>query len=930
MRDLLVTMTTMRGDGLKPSDAELTFAEGAQATTSDVSPAGPHVRGDASPVSLTWRQHVAVMLWPLLCFIAILTIWGVTQSKISDEEQALTERVHAEAQARAKAYANHVSRSIEQADQVSRAIRYAWSFSGRDLQLAEQTQRGLVPNTDRLHAAVFDRKGDMVTSTVGKPMGINVSGQEWFQAQQRQADDRLTIGGPVLSPLVNKRVVVFSRRVEGPEHEFDGVVAVALDVSSFASLDDEGIVSGNAFVSVLRKDGTTLAINDGSNSQNMYSAFVVPPEFSSVDGVQRMPASDFIDQTERIVAWHRVADQSLISVAGLSVKSSLVSHEAIARDYFGFAVAGSLGCMLAAVCGTLYFYRATHRRRVEDEVTSAFRLATDNAHEGLYIVQALYNHEGTVIDFTYVDCNESGAALYGQTKDTFIGTRLSKLYGGDYFKTAMDLFQRTLEHGFHEDQVRVSPDSAVRATWINRRLVRYGEGLAITLRDISHAKQQEQDLSWLANSDALTTLPNRHWLMHYLPEALERARQSGRNLALLFVDLDDFKNINDTLGHAAGDKLLQASALRLKSIMRPHDNVVRLGGDEFTVILEDLDSERMVSRVADRLIQALMEPFDLSDGSTHSIRASVGISLFPQDGDSVETLLKHADVAMYAAKAAGKGRYEYYQPRLSANLMDRLSREQALRRAIDKDEFLLHYQPRVDTFSGEIRSMEALVRWMNPEKGMIPPNDFIPLAEETGLILKLGQLVIDKVCAQLAEWQAQGLPVVPVSINVSPRQFSESSVDRQLADAVNRHQLDHSLIEVELTESCMMGEEVSVNAQLAAIEALGIKLLVDDFGTGYSCLSQLQRLEVDALKVDRAFTARLCASREGEALFMAILSMAHVLGLSVVAEGVETVEELRVLQALSCNEVQGYFISRPVPAANVPALLEKRFLFPTL
>jgi EAL domain-containing protein (putative c-di-GMP-specific phosphodiesterase class I) len=257
----------------------------------------------------------------------------------------------------------------------------------------------------------------------------------------------------------------------------------------------------------------------------------------------------------------------------------------------------------------------------------------------------------------------------------------------------------------------------------------------------------------------------------------------------------------------------------------------------------------------------------------------------------------------------------------------RLDREQALRKAIELDQFVLYYQPRVDTFSGQLRSMEALVRWLHPESGMVAPQHFIPMAEDTGLIVPLGELVIRKACAQLAQWKAQQLPVVPVSINVSARQFGQGNLSALFAACMAEHAIDASLIEIEITESCMMGEDHTVTEELAALEALGLKLLVDDFGTGYSSLSQLQRLDLDVLKVDRAFTAQLCNGKEGEALFMAILSMAHVLGMAVVAEGVETADQLRVLQALSCNEVQGYYISPPVPAEQIPALMAKRFLF---
>jgi diguanylate cyclase (GGDEF)-like protein len=458
--------------------------------------------------------------------------------------------------------------------------------------------------------------------------------------------------------------------------------------------------------------------------------------------------------------------------------------------------------------------------------------------------------------------------------------------------------------------------------------VRSGDGLAVTLRDISDMKAQEEALSRLANADAVTALPNRHWLINHLPEALAAARNGNAVLALLFVDLDDFKNINDTLGHAAGDELLQAVAACLRSVLRPQDNVVRLGGDEFTIILEHVDSRAEVSRVADRIMASLAAPFLLSGGSSHLMHASIGISLFPQDGDDGQTLLKHADIAMYAAKTSGKGRYEFYQPQLSENLVLRLDREQALRKAIERDEFVLYYQPRVDTFSGRLRSMEALVRWRHPERGLVPPLEFIRMAEDTGLIVPLGELVIRKACAQLAQWQAQRLPLVPVSINVSARQFSHGNLAALFASCMAAQALAPSLIEIEITESCMMAEDQTVTEQLAALEALGLKLLVDDFGTGYSSLSQLQRLDLDVLKVDRAFTAQLCNGREGEALFMAILSMAHVLGMGVVAEGVETVEQLRVLQALSCNEVQGYFISPPVPPEEVPALMHKKFLLP--
>jgi diguanylate cyclase (GGDEF)-like protein len=441
------------------------------------------------------------------------------------------------------------------------------------------------------------------------------------------------------------------------------------------------------------------------------------------------------------------------------------------------------------------------------------------------------------------------------------------------------------------------------------------------VRDISDARAHAEQLSRMANEDALTTLHNRHWLIQTMPQMLARARASGDMLALLFFDLDDFKNINNTLGHAAGDQLLRMTALRLRAALRPGDHGVRLGGDEFTVILEQISSAEQVEAITARVVDALATPFVLADGSRHAVHASIGISMYPADGEDAETLIKHADIAMYAVKASGKGHFRFYHADLSASLVHRLALEQALREAIAGDQFVVHYQPRVDTFTGALRSMEALVRWRHPQRGLVPPLEFIPVAESMGLILALGEQVADKVCAQLGAWQRQGLPPMPVSINVSAQQFNQGDVAAMLADCMARHQIDAVLLEVELTESCMLATDRPVAEQLAAIKALGVRLLVDDFGTGYSSLSQLQQLDLDVLKVDRAFTSQLSAGAQGVAFFRAIVSMAHVLDMSVVAEGVETEEELRLLRELACDEVQGYYISRPLPADAMVALM---------
>jgi EAL domain-containing protein (putative c-di-GMP-specific phosphodiesterase class I) len=300
--------------------------------------------------------------------------------------------------------------------------------------------------------------------------------------------------------------------------------------------------------------------------------------------------------------------------------------------------------------------------------------------------------------------------------------------------------------------------------------------------------------------------------------------------------------------------------------------------------------------------------------------------MYPRDGADAETLVRHSDIAMYVGKNDGKGQYRFFDPSLSTTLNSRARLKQHILEALEGDQFVLHYQPRVDARSGELLSMEALVRWHHPTLGIVAPGDFIPLAESTGLIVRIGEAVIDKACAQLAAWREAGVALVPVSINVSPKQFLRGGVQRQLRAAMARHRVPASLIEVEITESAMMGDQDDILAELAALRALGVKLHVDDFGTGYSSLSQLQRLKMDVLKVDRAFTNELARSKEGKVFFQAIVSMAHALGMSVVAEGVETAEQLAILRGLDCNEVQGYFIARPMPAHEMALLMTQRYL----
>jgi diguanylate cyclase (GGDEF)-like protein len=478
----------------------------------------------------------------------------------------------------------------------------------------------------------------------------------------------------------------------------------------------------------------------------------------------------------------------------------------------------------------------------------------------------------------------------------------------------MKLLRAAMQTGYYEGDLK-RPHDNFPAQWVHIKLLRHGRHLAVSARDVSAEKNHLEELTRRSFEDQLTKLPNRHWMESHLPRALERAAAAGTMLALLFIDLDGFKSVNDTMGHAAGDEVLRDAARRLAEAIRPHDCIVRFGGDEFIVILEGLRREYEAADISERILQAFQQHFYLPHGE-QSIGASIGISVFPHDGKDARTLLRNADIAMYSTKVFGRGSYRFYDEKFYESLCTRFARIKDLRHAIKHDEFVMVYQPRVDLSAGMTSSMEALVRWKHPTKGIIPPAEFIPLAEETGLILHLGELVIDHVCAQLASWAKNQEQLVPVSINVSPRQFNQSDIAATLSSAMARHQVAPHLIEVELTESSVMNDGVDAVAAIQNIQRMGVKVFVDDFGTGYSSLSQLQRLRFDGIKVDQSFIRQLGKTEEGTAIAHAIITMAHALSMPVVCEGVETSEQVTILRALRCEEIQGYWVSKPLPASE--------------
>jgi len=448
-----------------------------------------------------------------------------------------------------------------------------------------------------------------------------------------------------------------------------------------------------------------------------------------------------------------------------------------------------------------------------------------------------------------------------------------------------------------------------------------------TSRDITERKETERQLKFLAHHDILTDLPNRTLFLDRLKQALAGARWHDRAVAVLFMDVDRFKNINDTLGHESGDELLRELSGRLRRSLRDRDTIARFGGDEFVILLDDVAQISDVDKLVKKIHDSLEEPFTIK-GSEFHITASIGISLYPTDGEDSSTLLRNADLAMYRAKDDWRNSYEFYSADMTTRAFERMTLENSLRQALEKEEFLVYYQPQVEIHTGMIIGVEALLRWQHPQRGLVAPDNFIPLLEDTGLIHPVGEWVLRTACQQGAEWHRQGFSSLRMAVNLSSRQFSSSDLVEKIKEILESCEFSADYLELEITESLLMSHAGKEQQVFEELSALGARLSIDDFGTGYSSLSYLRRFSIDTLKIDRSFVIDIPGDPDDSAITEAIVKLGQSLRLDLVAEGVETKEQLAFLESIGCGQVQGYLFSRPLPADEISRLFKRQPLKP--
>ncbi len=642
-----------------------------------------------------------------------------------------------------------------------------------------------------------------------------------------------------------------------------------------------------------------LMVSEGQEGVVEHNDYRNVPTLSYVKKVENTPwfLVAKVDKAEIYAPVHRLARQIALLVVFFVAAAGLIA-------YYWWRQQRAL------------FFASHYQAQLDKQLLEQrFHSVTKHANDIILLV----NQDGLI-----VDANHRALEAFGYSYQQIMELKISDLRLVEDREQSQEQRRQLEKQGallFEAQFLR--QDGSTFPAEVSARLIEldghtYFQGI---LRDITERKRAEEQIMFLAHHDCLTGLPNRNLLQDRLRQNLARARRNGSKCAILFLDFDRFKNINDSLGHSVGDGVLKEVAVRLQSCLREGDTVARVGGDEFVILLSDLEDPRPAVSVAQKITALGTQPYEV-EGQKFRLTISIGICMFPEDGGDFESLLKNADSAMYHAKNAGRNTFSFYTDDMNAKTLEVLNLERDLQNALENNDFTLHYQPQIDLASGSITGVEALLRWTHPVHGEMSPAVFIPIAEEHGLITAIGNWVLETACKQSVEWQEQGLPPIRMAVNISALQLHHIDFYEWLSNTLGRTGMNPELLELELTESAVMQDEKTAQILLQQLKALGVQLAIDDFGTGYSSLSHLKRFPIDKLKIDRSFIKDLPLDTEDGAITQAIIGVGRSLKQKVIAEGVETIEQQNFLRQEGCDEMQGFYFSRPVPADQLALLLK--------
>jgi diguanylate cyclase (GGDEF)-like protein len=879
------------------------------------------------------RRHTALARWlgrglethialPLFALLLVAALWAAALHMVRAEERAAHKAAQDATRELVDTYEAQMARSLSAIDQTLRVLQYAVQMNGPNEALGAMSTKGLLPPGLVFQVAIIGDNGRVLASNPGARPGRDVSRASWFAWHRERDSD-----SPFVSTTIGSTEphVVFSRRINNSDGLFAGVATVAVDPAYFTSSYERSRQGDRGLLGVAGTDGILRAVRIGEQVSwgqrlDVDKADSVVLQASRIDGELRYTST------------RPMNGFPLVALVGLSEPEQMAEFRAQRRAWMLGASAGTALLLFVVTLVSAWSWQLAKARRRERLAQETYAAASEASPDAFFVLRTVRSPDGGVSDFLIETTNSRAEQLTGLPKARMEGKRMSVL-----LPTYLGL-------GIFEDLSAVAISGVAREAewlahmlpsedrWLHRQVVPVESGVVAIVRDITERKLAEQRIRHLAHHDDLTGLPNRSLLRDRLGQAIRDAERKGNAVGLAFIDLDGFKLVNDGLGHNAGDELLKVVGARMGACLRRNDTLARFGGDEFVILLPELSGDPMaITPLLEKVRQAVTEPVEV-EGQEVQVSCSMGVVLYPRDGDDANTLMMNADAAMYRAKE-NKNSFQFYASEMNASVEEKLVLLEGMRSALDACtgtsghvcgagcQFQLLYQPKVDLRTGRLFGVEALIRWNHPEQGMISPLRFIGLAEESGLIVPLGEWVVRTACAQGVAWRQAGLPPVSISVNVSARQFEEKRLVERIDEALRDTGLPPGALEVEVTESSIMRDLTRSVEKMRELKSMGVSLSIDDFGTGYSSLSSLKSFPISRLKIDKSFVSDLADSPDDQAIAMAVISLGHKLNLRVIAEGVETEQQRDFLRANDCDEMQGYLFSRPVPPERIAELL---------
>ncbi|MGX4643584.1 bifunctional diguanylate cyclase/phosphodiesterase [Massilia sp. SYSU DXS3249] len=870
---------------------------------------------------------------PLFAIVLLIGIWGLTLRFVEGHHLAAGAAARAATRERIDTYEAQMARSLGGIDQTLKVLKYAVELEGPAGALPALRRQDLLPPGLVFVVAIADGGGRVVASNPDA-VGQDVSNAAYFLYHRDNDLGLPFVGATVADSAKSEPHLHFTRRINDAAGRFAGIAIVEADPSYFTSAYESARDGQQGMLGLAGTDGVMRAMRIGEQvSWGQRIGLGDAPDGTVT--IHRGP-----DGIKRYTSVKRLHGFPLAIVAGLSQPEQFAPYEETRRTWLAIAGGASALLLVVVTLVSVWSWQLAKARRRARRAQETYAAASEGSLDAFFVLRAVRDADGKVADFLVEATNSRAEAIIGLSRAKMQGMLMC------------DVLPHYRENGIFEDVAQVATDGKPRegewqasdrraaGRWLHRQVVAVEGGVVIIVRDITERKQVEERIFHMAHHDELTGLPNRNLMHNRIDQAIQNAERHGKSVALAFIDLDGFKLVNDGLGHKAGDELLKVVSERMGGCLRRSDTLARFGGDEFVVLLPDQNGdEHTLAPLLEKIRVAVTEPVEVA-GQVVQVSCSMGVVMYPRDGMDANALLMNADAAMYRAKDLGSNNFQFYTREMNASVEEKLVLLDGLRNAVQATietkaglstaargavgQFRLLYQPKVDLKDGAIFGVEALIRWQHPEHGMVPPQRFIGLAEESGLIVEIGDWVVREACRQAQAWIAAGLPPVTMSVNVSARQFEEARLVERVAAALEESGLDPALLELEVTESLIMRDLQKSVAKMRELKAMGVSLSIDDFGTGYSSLSSLKTFPISRLKIDKSFVSELADNPDDQAIAMAVISLGHKLNLRVIAEGVETEQQRAFLRANECDEMQGYLFSKPVPADEIEALFDRQ------